>query len=162
MSTQRTTDSWQAILFDYVRSPLSMAKRVAERELAEVAAEREAFRQFGHRVASIEATTNRSALPPRARTVRYTAGTKRVERLRTAYQETVMAVDHYDDVYGEPLKVHAGAELSLEVATVFNENSDFTTLDKKALSAAVDRATTNRVDFCSQLNTELVSVDHIG
>ncbi len=99
------------------------------------------------------------ATAPQRQTLVHQPDSREVRRLRSAYRETVMAVEHYDDVYGEPLVAHAAAELSAEVATALQrEGTPFTETCKSRLLAAVGRAIAQREEFCGQLAEERASI----
>jgi hypothetical protein len=147
-------------LRDHVLGPLSTAEGVVEAEYAEVEAERRAFEQFADRLASIETISTARGGPGQPRTVVETSS-QPVERLRSAFRETVMGVDHYEECYGEPLVAHAAAELSADVATGFRPESaaPFTEFYKTALSRAVDSAIEGRERYCDLLDDERASLE---
>jgi len=82
-----------------------------------------------------------------------------VEQLRSAYRETVMGVAHYDDVYDEVLDTHVAAELSTEMATVFQpDGTAFTDVYKTRLTAATGEAIDQRKTFCETLVAKRTSL----
>ena len=139
----------------HVLAPLSTAEGIVEAEYAEVEAERRAFEQFSDRLATIDTVSTGRGGPGKPSTVVETSP-EPVERLRGAFRETVLGVDHYEDRYGEPLVAHAAAELSADVATGFRRESGtpFTEFYKTALSRAVDSAIEGRARFCDLLDAE--------
>lgn len=147
-------------LREHVLEPLSTAEEMVETERAEVEAERRAFARFADRVGGIEPVSGRSrgATPGEALTG---SPPRRVERVRGAFRETVMSVDHYDEVYGESLVEHAAAELSADVATGFRRESgtQFTAFYKSTLVSAVEGAVGWRERLCGQLDEEATSLD---
>ncbi|MFW6017280.1 MAG: DUF7260 family protein [Halapricum sp.] len=90
----------------------------AERDVLE--AERDAFQALLRRVGEIgvdsQGTIARPGATTAAVTVRSTTGSRRLRRIREAYRETVMAVPHYEDEYGESLRTNLTAEFGEEVA----------------------------------------------
>jgi len=80
---------------------------------------------------------------------------------RTAFRETVMAVDHYDEMYGETLEEHVAMELSAAAAAVFRSDSatSFTDMHKTALAAVIKDAIDQRDLVREQLETELDSIE---
>jgi len=147
-------------LRDHVLDPLTTAEEVVEAEYAEVEAERRAFAQFSDRIAGIETVSMERGDPGRPQTV-VDPSTQRVERLRSAFRETVMSVDHYEERYGEPLVAHVVGELSADVATGFRRESaaPFTQFYKTALSNAVDTAIGGRALLCDHLDAERASLE---
>jgi len=106
-------------LREHVLSPIATAEQRVATERTKVTAERRAYHQFYDRISGIETvTTTRLPTTPTPRT--YAESRPRaVERVRTAFRATVMMVDHYDDVYDESLNEHVSAELSPDVAALF-------------------------------------------
>ena len=102
------------------------AETLAKRVSTEVASERDAFDAFADRVATITVDSPR---PPAlmAGSVDTSGTSSATAALREEYEATVMAVPHYDDVYGESIEENASAEfgpdlaslLSLETPTTF-------------------------------------------
>lgn len=111
-------------------------------ERAEVAAERDAFAAFAERVEACPTPSPSSVASgsvPRAVTTRSDDAPDHAARLRRAYRETVMAVDHYDVVYDEPLVVNAAAELGPDAATVLDGGVPISSACKRTLHAAATR-----------------------
>ena len=102
------------------------AETLAKRVSTEVASERDAFDAFADRVATITVDSPR---PPAlmAGSVDTSGTSSATAALREEYEATMMAVPHYDDVYGKSVEEHASAEfgpdlaslLSLETPTTF-------------------------------------------
>jgi hypothetical protein len=142
-------------LRDHVLAPLETAESVLDQEYEELEAERRAYEEFRGRIAAVETVASTSAVPA----TRATLGenpSRAAERVRSAYRETVMDVDHYDEVYGESLIEHAAAELSNELAAGLRRDAhlQFTPLFKRTLVAAVDSAIDQRETFCTILAGE--------
>jgi hypothetical protein len=159
-TSHRADDPVSRTLREHVLEPLSTAAEMVEAEHAEVEAERRAFARFADRVGGIDAVSGqpRGATPGQTLTG---SPPRRVERVRGAFRETVMSVDHYDEVYGESLVEHAAAELSADVATGFRRESgtQFTAFYKSTLVSAVEGAVGWRERLCDQLDEELASLD---
>lgn len=147
------------VLHRHVLGPLSTAEVVAEQEREEVGTERAAFDEFGDRIAKLSAVTaDRQAVPlgapaPESRD-------RRTADLREAYEETVMAVPHYDDVYGETLEENVTVEIGAEFAQLFRVDSSasFSPHHKHLLVKAADKQVRERADFCEALETEIDSL----
>jgi hypothetical protein len=102
-------------LRSHVLAPLATADSTLSQEYEEVDAERRAFDRFKNRIAIIKAVVTASAVPVTRAPLREQRS-RAPERVRSAYRETVMDVDHYDDFYGETLIEHVTAELTDEIA----------------------------------------------
>lgn len=90
------------------------AKAVLADERRRVVEEQRAFDRFGERVESVVPTTPPAPEPPGHL---LTDGDDSLKKVREAYRETVMAVDHYEEDYGEPLGEHLATEFGDGVAT---------------------------------------------
>jgi len=143
----------------HVLGPLETAESVLDQEYEEVDAERRAFEEFRGRVAGIETIADASAIPA-TRAPLHEGRSRAAERVRSAFRETVMSVDHYDEVYGESLIEHAAAELTDEIAAGLGRDAhlQFTPLFKRTLVAAVDSAIDQRDNFCTTLDEEQESL----
>jgi hypothetical protein len=138
----------------HVLDPLATAESVLDNESEEIAAERRAFEQFKNRVGGIETCPDTEVMA----TTHHRLGGKRsrgAERVRSAFRETVMEVDHYNEVYGELIK-HAEAELSADIAAGLRRDAhlQFTHLYKRTLLAAVESAIEQRETVCAILDNE--------
>lgn len=147
---------------EHVLSPVETANERAKREYEEVRTERRAYNQFKERVSGIN-----SVPPPQAHSMPSipsvdTLGRESVEPVRSAFRATVMNVDHYDDLYGESLNEHVAAELSPEIATLFQtkKTTAFTEPAKTALIGAVNSAITQRDVLLDRLEREQDSLEN--
>ncbi|MEF8853687.1 MAG: hypothetical protein V5A44_07310 [Haloarculaceae archaeon] len=158
--TPDSGDVLSTSLAGHVLEPLSTAEGVVETEHAEVEAERRAFVRFSERVAGVETMTSPAGTAPAGRAVGDTRRSDATRRLRGAFRETVMSVDHYERVYGESLVEHAAAELSPEAAAGLSRDGTVpvTELYKRTLNAAIETAIDGRESFCDQLEDELTSL----
>ncbi|WP_436907704.1 DUF7260 family protein [Halosimplex marinum] len=159
-TSHRADDPVVRSLRDHVLEPLSTAADIVERERAEVDAERRAFARFGERVAGIE-TEAPSAAGQGQRQMLVDTSSNRTERLRSAFRESVMSVDHYEQRYDESLVEHVAAELSADVAAGFRRNSGaaFTEFYRSTLATAVEEAVDRRKRLCEQLEAEQSSLE---
>jgi hypothetical protein len=139
----------------HILEPVTMAGSALDREYEEVAAEQRAFEQFRGRMTAIE-TVSTASVASATRVPLCEGRSRAAERVRNAYRETVMSVDHYDRVYGESLVEHVAAELSPEVAAGFQRDRhlQFTSLFKQTVLTAVDSAIDQRETFCDDLDDE--------
>jgi hypothetical protein len=145
----------------HVLAPLGTALDRVAAERREVDAERDAFAAFAARV---DARSPRSrptvttAPDPRAsvRTagIATDAAATPTARLRAAYRETVMSVDHYDAVYDESLAVNVANELGADIATALCEDAPFTPTFKRTLYETATTARAERERFVEVLDRE--------
>lgn len=139
----------------HVLEPLDAAESALDGEYEEVDAERRAFEAFRGRIAAVETVSERSPVPA-TRTPVGATRSRAAERVRSAYRETVMNVDHYDEVYGESLFEHVATELSDEIAAGLRRDVhlQFTPIFKRTLVTAVGGAIDQRETLCAILDSE--------
>jgi len=126
-----------SILRHHVLGPVLTAESLTERVRTEVANERDAFEAFADRIATITVDSPR---PPAlmAGSVDTSVESSAAALLRDGFEATVMAVPHYDDVYGESVEEHASAEFGPDLASLLSSKTSttFTQSHKKLLVAA--------------------------
>lgn len=148
-----------SILRRHVLEPVLTAESIAERERTEVADERDALEAFADRVEAIAPVSPR---PPalRAGSVATEAVGSQTETLRREYEETVLAVPHYDDEYAESVAENAVAEFGPELGSLLSTTSrtSFTESHKGALVAAVSQRASERDEFCDRVDAEMRSL----
>lgn len=126
-------------------------------ERTEVVAERDAFAAFADRVEACPTRPPSSVASgpgPRAVTTRPDGAPDHAASLRRAYRETVMAVDHYDAVYDEPLAANVAAEFGPDIATVLCGGVPVTSAVRNTLRDAAIDARTEREQFDAILRRE--------
>lgn len=149
---------------------LETAYECLDRERRELRCERDALERFRERVAAVGTTAGaaqragtgaRLAGPPASSGAVVTAPDARVERVRQYYRETVMAVPHYEAVYGEPFAVNVRAELGDDVADALTADTTtaFTSPLKRAVVTATDASIEERTTFLRTLEDEEASLD---
>jgi hypothetical protein len=146
------------VLRQHVLSPLSTAADILERERAEFGAEIEAFQEFARRVDAIPSQST----PPRefveSRRVTVTETTTAMDQVRAAYRATVMAVPHYETVYGESLHENVASELGPDLSDGIRPETTvrFTDTYKEALidatAGTIERRRRVRAAFERELN----------
>ena len=142
----------------HVLDPLVDAQAIVQREAIEIDAEREAFEQLAQRVTTIETVPDRQP-EPQAHTLTVESQLQAAGQLREAYQETVMNVPHYDDVYGESLETNVAEELPPDVAVLFQGPADRITPDQKTrIRAAATNARASRETLAANLGDEQESL----
>jgi hypothetical protein len=163
MGTSHKTEGYiLASLRKHVLTPLTRAERIVEVEREEVEAERRAYVKFRERITGIETISNvDTESGPPARTTVVETPQRSGEHVRAAFRETVMSVDHYDEVYGETLEEHAATELSEGVGAILQPEvaTPFTEWHKAMLISSVDSVVVGRRRFRDLLDDELSSIN---
>lgn len=141
-------------------APIERARAAARRERAVLVAERDAFDRFRALVAELNATTGTA---PRATALGGAAAGEApaavLDRVREAYERTVMAVPHYDAEYGDDYRQSVVAEFGSEVAAALAGGRTFTRRVRGAVAAAAAEARRERADLLSVLEDEVASLD---
>ena len=138
------------------------ARAVVREEHSRAAAERDAFERFRKRVESLTGTPTR--VPDGGQTLG--AGTlsmptppdDNLGKVRDAYRETVMGVDHYESEYDEPLARNVGAEFGEGVANALVGGQTFTPALQSTLLESATEARERRARLCRALDTEADSL----
>ncbi|GAA0289189.1 DUF7260 family protein [Halobacterium noricense] len=147
-------------LQQHVLAPLSTAESRLNREHAEVIVERDAFEAFRERLDSIDPAPSTS--PDRAtRISNHASTTDRVDRVRTAYHETVLNMPHYDDTYDESLIEHLAGEFGPKIAEGVRPESSvsFTAAYKHVLIEVAAEAAQRRENFLETIDEEARSIE---
>ena len=144
---------------NHILDPVSTATNRVEQEQRELERERDAYTEFATRVesiSSVEADPSASCDPP----LLTKSPTSSTDDLRQAYEETVMAVPHFDSVYGESVGEHLVAEFGEEFATLFAASStvSFAASHKERLLAAITTKVEERDRFLTTLEDERESL----
>ncbi|MFB6191715.1 MAG: hypothetical protein ABEI11_00155 [Haloarculaceae archaeon] len=151
---------------DRVLAPVRTARETVEAERAEVIAERRAIEAFVDRVEALSTARGRPTgtgdRVPGTETValRTEAPGADLAAVRTAYRETVMAVDHYGAVYGDDLPESLAAEFGPELAVAVGDGAVgvLTPQLRGALVEAADESRDDRARFVDTLDGELGSL----
>lgn len=139
--------------FLYLTQALSSCRSEASR----LRAEQKAFKQFGQAVADldpIQSTPTGPAAMGSTAVAAAGAGDQR-RRVRQLYNETVMAVNHYDDEYNEPLEQHSRAELGEQAGLVLAGDGGLSKNEQRVLIGAASDAADRR-----QLLRQAVDTEH--
>jgi len=148
-----------SILRHHVLGPVLTAETLAERVRTEVASERDAFDAFADRVATITVDSPR---PPAlmAGSVDTSGTSSATAALQEAYEATVMAVQHYDEIYDESVEENASAEFGPDLASLLSSETSttFTQSHRELLVGAAEQRARDRGEFCDRLDSELHSL----
>ncbi|MFC7226443.1 hypothetical protein N0B31_03430 [Salinirubellus salinus] len=138
------------------------ARAVVREEHSRAAAERDAFERFRRRVESVDATP--TSLPDGGQLLgggtltRSRPPDDRLDTVRDAYRETVMAVDHYEAEYDESLPTNLGAEFGDGVADALEGGQTFSPALRQTLLEGATEASERRARLCRALDSESVTL----
>nr|WP_101297993.1 hypothetical protein [Halegenticoccus soli] len=125
---------------------IDAALELVDEEIARVDAERDAVRRFRRRIGALE--TRRPAgsatAPTPAGAIRSIgegrSASPALDRVRTAYRETVMSAPHYEDEYGDTFEESVAAEFGAETAELLRTSDRFTDALRELLVRACRRS----------------------
>lgn len=140
-------------------APIDTARRLLATERDQLHAEREAFRAFGERVESLEATPAAATPSPATRSLAATTTSAVAGDVRRAYRETVLAVDHYGEVYGESPATNAHNELGPDIAARLDGEGPVTAAFLDVLGTTVEQSIAERGRLLSHLDAEAASLE---
>jgi len=137
-----------------------------DRELTYVTDERAAFRRFSARIEDLDPSNPTPTGPRAGGDAVACVGTApqpdpAAQTLRTAYEETVLAVPHYADEYGEPVSTNFAAELGTEVAVQVFQTGRVTPPVYDTIRRAARQAIEERTTFLETLQTERQSLSTV-
>lgn len=149
-----------AIVLVAVAVHIREALPVVREERSRTATEQEAFTRFARVVSRLDAPGPAVQLGVgRGATSVVSASaaprSRGLDAVRSAYEDTVLAMDHYEEEYGEPLAEHMRQELGEEVATAVEQNQQLTQPLQQALVARAREAAVDRERLMTQLDHEL-------
>lgn len=154
-SDDQTTED----LHRHILAPIVRADNVVAAEREEIRAEMDAFRSFFDRVSELEPTPTTTGTPT-SRSLYATDSAATTQRLRTAYEETVLSMEHFERVYDESLAVNVATELSPQLVHGFKPGGGaFTDVYRQVLIEAVGEAVVSRKRFVSVLEEEVTALD---
>jgi hypothetical protein len=141
----------------YVCSPIRMGIQEVEGEVRELKSEKNAFEEFIEEIMIIETEQ------PDNQTVWMQKNdySQNLDRVRLAYQNTVMSTTHYSDTYGESLFENIKAEFSSEIAHALrsNNNHNFTPRLKQTLITGSEQRIAESIQFVERLEMESESLN---
>jgi hypothetical protein len=138
---------------------LEAARTTVSDERALVEAEADAFEALDRRLADLSTVTVERS-PPLTTTPRQSD--RSLERARTAYEETVMSVPHYDRDYGDTLAESLAAEFGDDIAAALVDGPALTPELGDVLRAAVAASRRERTQFLDVLAHEAESLGRIA
>lgn len=127
------------IVVGYLRD----AQSAVETECERLRMERDAFHDFAEEVQQMAASPTSSGSNP-ALVMKLNVDGNQLESVKNCYRETVMAVPHYDEEFGESLRKNLAEEFDQDIATAVMDGQHFSPqlkyqLVKHARLAALQR-----------------------
>jgi hypothetical protein len=134
------------------------ARTVLAAERERTAAERDAFEAFERRVGALSPQRpDRSGGPgalARSLSAESDGSSSPLDRVREAYRETILALDHYEEEYGESMIENLTAEFGAELGCAVAGSGVFTAELKTALVAGAREAAARRATFVTVIDEE--------
>lgn len=141
-------------------SYLSGAREAYLEERRRVRAEADALESFADRVRALSPDAPEpTPATPGAPTPLIEQSSTGVAPLRDAYRETVMAVDHYDEDYGESLPEHMRSEFGPDVANAVLGGESLPPGLQQGVVAAAETCIAEREAFLEELAAEMDAVE---
>jgi ElaB/YqjD/DUF883 family membrane-anchored ribosome-binding protein len=137
-----------------VTTPIEAALAHLDEEVTQLRAEQHAFEQFAEQVAALTVASSQPATPPTVTSLTDGPPAATTRAICAAYQETVMALAHYDDVYDDSLTESLATEFGPDIATVLTEEMPVTTLLQQQVCTAATQAASERAAVLETLATE--------
>lgn len=137
-----------------------LAAAIAElrRERRRTTDELEAFRVFEDRVQTIPPERNDFERRRTVGTAAATVGTPGLERVREAYEDTLMSVPHYLEEYDDSYVESLAEEFSPDLASALTDGTEFNEQCKRMLLSAVSNAQSARNSLIDVIDRERKSV----
>ena len=141
-----------------ILSYLYSARETVDREIKEVEAERRAFLAFAKRIEGmpVEQTQGAVATPQSIQT--FDGGGPPVHQVADAFEETVMALPHYERTYGDDVLAQMATELDPELVASLQRGSLSETA-KQGVFHHAKEAATKRSDLLVTLESEREALD---
>ena len=124
-------------------------------EIDEVRSECEAFQAFQQRVQELDASMKETQAPV---LTEYQTRTSVEERVESLYQETVMDVSHYEEVYDDSVQESVSAEFGNEVKAAISQATGVSPQLQQLLLKAARRSILRRRVFLHTLSNEQTTV----
>lgn len=141
---------------------LSDARTELERERRRTIDEVDALQRFEDRIQSLDTETPRAGTgrPALAAAIEVDRGqsSDTLDRVRDAYESTMMAVPHYDEEYGDSYRASLAGEFDAHVAVALTEGKAFDKRCKTTLRSAITESTTARRSLLVAIDEEAESL----
>jgi hypothetical protein len=137
-----------------VTIPIEDALAHLDEEVTQLRAEQQAFEQFAERVATLTVAPSQPTTQSAVTSVTDGPAAATTRDVCTAYQDMVMALAHYDDVYGDSLADSLANEFGPNIATALTDEMTVTTLLQRHVCTAATQAAGERAAVLETLAAE--------
>jgi hypothetical protein len=137
-----------------VTVPIESALAHLDEEVTQLRAEQQAFEQFAEQVAALTVAPSQPATRPTVTAMTDGPPAATTRAICAAYRETVMALPHYDDVYGDSLAESLAHEFGPDIGTALTEEMPVTTLIQQQVCTAATQAASERAAVLETLAAE--------
>ena len=142
---------------------LRSACEIVRTERRRIDDEAAAFRSFIRRIDRVDTPTASSPCATPQGTVMGSSNQQgSLSAVRSAYAETVMAVPHFEDDYGEPFRTHFAAEFSSELFAALSSAPVLSPELKNMVLSGARRCRKERVEFRDRLKREHRSIERVA
>lgn len=140
----------------YVLSPVNSGLDAITREHTELTTEKEALRDFSNAVKRIDCDVQVSRSPP----IATDSDPSDLQKVQTAYRETVMSMEHYNERYHNTFQADIEAEFGKDVADVLCQRGagQFNNKVKRTVLNKIDQRIADRERLIQGLNQEKTSL----
>jgi hypothetical protein len=139
---------------EQVTVPIETARSHLDEEITQLRAEQQAFERCAERVAALTVQPSQSATTSAVTPIAETPAAATTHDVWAAYHETVMALAHYDDVYGDSLTTSLAQEFGAKIATALGEDIPLTGLLQQRVYTAATQAAAKRAAMLERLADE--------
>ena len=141
-----------------VETRLGGAERCVARERERTIAERKALEAFEAKLRELWGRTHAIQQSPPVGAVAVPSDGQ-LRSIRDAYESTVMAVDHYEEEYGDTYAESLAAEYSPEISAALTRGTTFDDRCRRAVVSANRAAQERRTAFLGLLETEASAIE---
>lgn len=142
-----------------VSGRLDAARTELRRERRRTADEVEALKTFEDRLRTIDPQTAPSPGPDRTVVPGMSPVTGGLDRVRNAYESTVMSVPHYTEEYDDTYCQSLREEFTPDIAAALADGTAFNERCKQAVLSAVSESTSARESLVGEIDAERESID---
>jgi len=143
-----------------VSEQLAAARTALRRERQRTADELEAVKSFKHRLEKINtASISYRSGPNQVGFTDASTATGDLDRVREAYESTVMSVPHYSEEYDDTYRESLAEEFSHDIAVALTDRTVFNERCKQATLSAVTASISARESLIEDIDAERESID---
>lgn len=140
---------------------IDAALATVDEEVTILEAERTALDRFRSRLQRLDSVVSTRATGGAGPTSTTTVSGVDPADVRAAYRETVLAMDHYEREYGEPLLVHAAVEFGPQVVGIVGGDVPLSSTQVNLIEGTIDQRIEEREQLSTELATERESLETV-